>query len=111
MIPDRYNIDKKTYMPPLGFSLDRLVERLDPAGTHLAQQSSVAQAFREIAGSTIEEHVTSVVLKESTVMVTVDSAIWAQELSFLADEYRREINGKLGADVVTSVQFFARPVR
>ena len=111
MIPDRYNIDKKTYMPPFELSLDRLVDKLDPTGTHLAQQSSVAQAFREIAGSSVGKHITSITLKETTVAVTVDSAIWAQELSFLADEYRQKLNKNLGTDIVTSVQFFTRPVR
>ncbi|MCL2024810.1 MAG: DUF721 domain-containing protein [Coriobacteriia bacterium] len=111
MIPDKYNLDKKTYMPSFQLSLDRLVNRLDPAGTHLKQQSGIAQAFREIAGPTVSEHTTSIILRDTTVMVTVDDAIWAQELSFLAHEYAQKINEKLGADVVTSLKFFARPVR
>lgn len=95
-------------MSSFTLALDQLFSHLDPDGIHMKQQSMVTQLFKEIAGQSVSEHTHALLFFEGVVTVLVDSGIWAQELTFLAEEYRMRLNRELGADVVTSVRFRTR---
>jgi predicted nucleic acid-binding Zn ribbon protein len=112
--PEMYhsdNYDKETSMEPLNRALESLLSGLDTSGTRVKTQLAVAQTFNKIAGASVTSHTKAVLYKDGTLTVVMDSGIWAQELGFLVDEYRAQLNADLGGDVVTSIRFCTRSMR
>jgi predicted nucleic acid-binding Zn ribbon protein len=108
---DRGDLDKRSAMEPLDLALSSLLGEIDTRGEHLRIQGRIAQGFAAIAGQTVREHVKAVWFDKGVVTVVTDSGIWAQELAFLAEEYREKLNVSLGGDIVTAVTFRTRSVR
>ena len=111
MIPNHYDHDKRTSMKGFGLELSTLISELDEGGDHIHYQSQVSKGFYDIAGPTVSAHTRAVHFADGKVIVVVDSGIWAQELAFLAEEYREKLNEFLGGDIVTAVTFRTRPMR
>jgi len=108
---DQNDFDKKTQMEPFGRALESLMGTLDIDGAHVECQGMIAKSFRKIAGETVSSHTKNILYSDGRVTVVVDSGTWAQELTFLAEEYRTRLNMELGGEVVTAVTFCTRPMR
>jgi len=97
---------RKGKQAQLGTSLSALVRRLDKRGGGGYIQTRVAQAWRNIAGPSVEGHTTGEHLRSGgELVVLVDSPLWATELSALAEHYRTSMNQELGEDLVKAVRF------
>jgi len=89
----------------LSTSLGALVRKLDKKGGGAYLQTRAAQAWHRIAGPAVCAHTTGAHVRSGEMIVFVDSALWATELSALSEHYRTSINQELGQDLVTSVRF------
>jgi hypothetical protein len=89
----------------LGQALNGLVRRLDRKGKGAYSSARVGSAWIEVAGPMVAAHTTGAHLREGTLVVFVDSSIWATELTAMAEQYRTSINEKLGEDLVSTVRF------
>jgi len=108
---EQNNYDKQTEMEPFSRALEAFMGVLDVGGTRVQHQGEIARAFKKIAGETVYSHTKNVLYTNGRVTVVVDSGAWAQELAFLVEEYRVQLNVELGGDVVTSVTFCTHPMR
>lgn len=98
-------MSRKGKQASLGDSLDLLMSRLDRKNNGAYRQVKVASAWEEVAGFRVAEHTAQAHLREGELLVYVDSALWATELSALAEPYRLRMNEILGREVVKTVRF------
>lgn len=96
--------DRRTRMTPLGRGIEQVVGRLDPTGGKAKVQSGAAAAWREVAGSAASAHAVAVYIRGRELVVEMDSAAWATDISFLAEQYREAVNSHLHDDVVDTVR-------
>lgn len=78
--------------------------RLDRTGNGAAKARAVS-AWRSAAGEEVYTHARGFALREGELMVYVDSPVWANELSVLAEHYRTAVNDRIGKETVTSMRF------
>lgn len=78
--------------------------RLDRTGQGAAKARAVS-AWRSAAGEEVYAHARGFALREGELMVYVDSPVWANELSVLAEHYRTAVNDQIGKETVTSMRF------
>ncbi len=78
--------------------------RLDRTGLGAAKARAVS-AWRTSAGDEVAAHARGFALREGELLVFVDSAVWANELSVLSEHYRAAVNERLGKELVTSIRF------
>jgi hypothetical protein len=79
------------------------LSRLDPEGKRFT--TSAVAAWRTAAGPEVDKHTTGVALRSGELLVYVDSAVWASELSIMAEQYRVRVNEEIGEELVRSVRF------
>jgi hypothetical protein len=89
----------------LGPALDGLLKRLDRKGGGAYSSARVGSVWMDTAGPMVGSHTTGAHLREGTLVVFVDSSIWATELTAMAEPYRLSINQKLGEDLVSTIRF------
>jgi hypothetical protein len=89
----------------LGDELERLVGRLDKKGGGGLRGVRVAAAWKKVSGPMVEAHSTGAHLRDRTLVVFVDTPIWASELSAMAEHYRQAVNSELGEESVKAVRF------
>ncbi len=69
----------------------------------------IRDLWPEIAGQTVAAHATPVSLRRSVLIVSVDSAVWAAELSrFHSGELLAGVRKHFGDEVVTQLRFTVR---
>jgi predicted nucleic acid-binding Zn ribbon protein len=98
-------VTRKGRQARLGDEIERLVTRLDRKGGGALKGVRVAAAWKKVAGRMVETHSTGAHLRDATLVVYVDSPIWATELSAMAEHYREAVNTELGEELVRSVRF------
>ena len=81
-------------------SLDSLVASVRPA-TPLAR---VQGAWPAVVGAAVAPHATPVSLRDGTLTVACDSAVWAQEVELLGGEFVTRLEASLGAGTVTALR-------
>ncbi len=89
-----------------------LLERL-PIRERL-REYGVFPHWEEAVGPTIALHARPVRIRRGLLCVAVDSSVWMQELQFLKETIRTQLNTRVGAAVVSDVFFVldgARPPR
>ena len=104
MDADSNDYDRRTRMTSLGRGIEEVVGRLDPTGGKAKLQSGAASAWRTVAGDAVSAHAVSVYVRGGQLVVEMDSAAWATDISFLSGEYLKAVNAHLGEDVVDSVR-------
>ena len=88
----------------LGEATERTLRRVDPAGKR--HSARAVAAWSVVAGDAIAEHSHGAALRENGELVDyVDSAAWAQQLSFMADDLKTRMNTHLGRPLVRSLRF------
>jgi predicted nucleic acid-binding Zn ribbon protein len=83
----------------LAHALETITAKVAPAGL----LSEVQAAWREAVGETIAEVAQPVSERAGTVVVSCESAVWAQELELLAPTLVEAINRRLGEQRVRSL--------
>jgi len=78
--------------------------RMDRTGQGAAKARAVS-AWRSAAGEEVYAHARGFALRDDELMVFVDSPVWANELSVLAEHYRTAVNERIGKEVVGSIRF------
>ena len=81
-------------------SLEGLVASVRPA-TPLAR---VQGAWPAVAGAAVAPHATPTSLRDGTLTVACDSAVWAQEVELLGGEFVTRLEASLGPGTVTSLR-------
>jgi hypothetical protein len=89
----------------LGTSLNGLLGRLDRKNPGRAVSAQVGSAWQAIVGRTVQGHTTGAYMRDGTLIVYVDSPVWATELSAMAERYRGAINEEIGQDLVREIRF------
>jgi hypothetical protein len=82
---------------------DRWLRRVDPQGRR--HGAAAANAWAAVAGENIAKHTLGMAVREGELVVFVDSATWANELSLMAEELRVRLNATLGKDPVRAIRF------
>jgi anti-sigma regulatory factor (Ser/Thr protein kinase) len=89
---------------------DAFLGRVDPQGRRFA--SRAATAWAGVVGPEIARHTMGSALRDGELLVFVDTATWANELSVMSEHLRERLNQELGEDLVRSVRFaVSREVR
>jgi predicted nucleic acid-binding Zn ribbon protein len=78
--------------------------RLDRTGAGAAKARAVS-AWRTVAGDEVSAHARGFALRDRELLVFVDSAVWANELSVLSEHYRVAVNERLGKELVGAIRF------
>jgi len=81
-----------------------LWSRLDRTGQGAAKARAVS-AWRAAAGEEVYAHARGFALRDDELLVFVDSPVWANELSVLAEHYRVAVNDRIGKEAVGSIRF------
>lgn len=59
----------------------------------------------DAVGATIARHARPVRIRRGLLCVAVDSPVWMQELQFLKESIRTQLNTRAGADIVSDLFF------
>ncbi len=89
----------------LGHSLQSMLSRLDRKNAGGAASARVGAAWAKIVGPSVSSHTTGAYMREGTLIVYVDSPVWATELSAMSERYRQAINEEIGQELVSAVRF------
>ena len=81
-----------------------LWSRLDRTGEGAAKARAVS-AWRAAAGQEVYSHARGFAYRGGELLVFVDSPVWANELSVLAEHYRTAVNDRIGKEMVGSIRF------
>jgi hypothetical protein len=82
---------------------DDALRRLDPAGRrHFAR---AVAAWNDAVGEEIARHTQGLSIRDAELTVAVDSPVWANELTLLAEDLRSKVNQQLGQELVRSLRF------
>jgi predicted nucleic acid-binding Zn ribbon protein len=93
---------------PLRSALEAVVGQAAPAGILARAQ----RLWPEVAGSAVAAESEPVSEREGVLTVRCSSAVWAQELEFLAPDLRARLNAALGPDgEIRELRFTAAPRR
>lgn len=69
----------------------------------------VVRLWESIVGQDVARHASPVSLRRGVLLVSVESAVWAAELSaFRSEEIKKAVNDALGAPVIQRVRFSSR---
>lgn len=77
--------------------------RIDPEGRRFGSRATAA--WNEVVGPEIVRHTHGSALRDGELLVFVDSPVWANELSVMAEHLRERLNEALGEELVRSVRF------
>jgi len=88
----------------VGSIIGGLWGRLDRTGEG-ASRARAIEAWRTVAGDEVAAHARGFALRDRELLVFVDSAVWANELSVLSENYRVAVNERLGKELVGSIRF------
>jgi predicted nucleic acid-binding Zn ribbon protein len=61
--------------------------------------------WQDTVGPTIARHAHPVRIRRGVLCVAVDSPVWMQELQFLKESIRDQLNVRVGSDVVSDIFF------
>lgn len=78
--------------------------KLDRGGKGAVKARAIS-AWRAVAGEEVAAHARGFALREDELLVFVDSAVWANELSVLSEHYRTAVNAHLGKELVGGIRF------
>ena len=88
----------------MGEATERVMRRVDPSGKR--HSARAVAAWGAVAGDAGAEHSRGAALRENgELVVYVDSAAWAQQLSLMADDLKTRMNAYLGRPLVRSMRF------
>jgi hypothetical protein len=80
-----------------------LLGRLDTRGG--AERALAVTAWTQVAGRDVASHARGFALREGELVVFVDSAARANDLTALSEDYREAVNMVLGKEAVSSMRF------
>lgn len=83
--------------------LDSFVGRIDPDGRR--HESEVVAAWGRVCGDEIAAHTMGHSFSDGELLVFVDTAVWANELSLMAEEMRRRLGEAVPQVSVESIRF------
>ncbi|MDO8941702.1 MAG: DUF721 domain-containing protein [Desulfobacterales bacterium] len=93
---------KKTL--PLGDLVSGVLKRADKQGKRYG--ALAVNAWREVVGDEIARHTRGFALRDGReLIVFVDSAAWANQLSLMSDDLQTRLNSHLGEKSVSSLRF------
>lgn len=86
----------------------RLRDLLDPVGKRLRVDNALSSGavwrrWAEIVGDEIAAHAEPSSLRSGVLRVRTDSSVWANEISYLANEIRDRVNQAVGRSLVSKV--------
>lgn len=87
----------------VGQSLQALVNKVDKNGR--LSEARVVEEWNKVVGSHILSHTNNVSIRSGELLVSVDSAVWASELTAMSETLRTRINESIGKEVVKSIRF------
>ena len=87
----------------LAAAMRAYVGRLDTEGK--LGQAAIIDAWPSITGEKIAGHTRVEGLREGELLVSVDSAVWANELSLMGEKLRSRLNRNVGQELVRSIRF------
>lgn len=88
---------------PIGPALEQLLNRLG-LRARLAQQM-VVHSWSQVAGREIARRTRALDLRRGTLLVRVESSVWAAQLAFFKAELIRRLNERAGAPVVRDIRW------
>lgn len=93
---------------PVGDTLQRVLQRIDP--DHRMHAFRVWTFWDEEVGEAIAQHAQPAGFHGGVLSVCVDSATWMQELQFLKEGLREQLNRRLGEPLIRDVYFVSGSV-
>jgi len=89
----------------LSTALSGIIARLDRKSGGAYSLTRVTAVWEEIAGAVVSGHTTGSHMRQGTLVIYVDSPIWATELTAMSEQYRSAINDRLGQELVRAMRF------
>lgn len=87
----------------VGAVLKAILDRL-PLRERL-REYSLWPHWQDTVGATIAKHARPLRIRRGVLCVAVDSSVWMQELQFLKESIRAQLNVRVGSDVVSDIFF------
>jgi predicted nucleic acid-binding Zn ribbon protein len=87
----------------LGDVLRAVLDRL-PVRERL-REYAIWPHWEEAVGATIAQHAHPVRIRRGLLCVAVDSSVWMQELQFLKESIRVQLNTRVGQDIISDLFF------
>lgn len=84
-------------------TLNSFTRRLDRFGN--IPKARAVGAWEQVVGPDISSHTMGAGLKDGEMLVFVDSAAWANELSMMSEDLRSRVNSVVGEELVTAIRF------
>ncbi|MCX8006582.1 MAG: DUF721 domain-containing protein [Coriobacteriia bacterium] len=94
---------QKAHPQRLADLIERLLARADRGDGLL--KARVCSAWEEVAGPAACKHSRAVRLSEGELVVAVDSAAWANEMSLMAGRYLAALQKRFGNEAVRGIRF------
>lgn len=105
---DEVSYDRRTQMLSIQYGLEAVLGKIDPTGQKTHIQTEITQAWIDVAGDSVAAHTEAVFMRGSVLVVWLDSQIWVQELTLMAQQYKERINEVLGSERVVECRFTLR---
>jgi len=87
----------------VGDAIRGAIGRIDRGGN--LERARAVGAWRAAAGEEVAAHAVGFAMRDDELLVYVDSAVWASELTALSEHYRIEVNRLVGRELVGSIRF------
>ena len=91
----------------------RLGEVLGGIKSGVGRMLKLCQAlsiWEKVVDERVGKHTEAVKIRNSVLYVSTSSTTWAQELSFLKNEFIEKFNAEAGAEVIKDIRFKAKHV-
>lgn len=89
----------------LGSILKAVLDRLPVRQRQRLREYAVWPHWDEAVGPTIARHARPVRIRNGLLCVAVDNPVWMQELQFLKESIRSQLNTRAGTDIVSDLFF------
>ena len=87
----------------IGTVLSALLDRLSVR--ERLREYTVFPHWNDAVGATVARHARPVRIRRGLLCVAVDSPVWMQELQFLKESIRTQLNTRVGSEVVSDLFF------
>jgi predicted nucleic acid-binding Zn ribbon protein len=92
-----------SWAQPIGEILEEVIRDLG-LGRKLSEQRAVVD-WHDVVGRKVADHSRAVRVDRGRLFVEVDSSVWAQELTLMKRTIVRELNARIGDEIIQNVHF------
>lgn len=105
---DGFDLDEVSKTIPLNMEISRILGKVDNRGKMNSKEpgfGAINKAWEKIGGVKAAKETRSIYVDEDSLIITLKSPVWAQELSLFAPQYAKMFNNELEIDSIKEIKF------